>query len=598
MSELKVNTISEVTGANGVTVDGLSIKDSKLVTANSVIEANMSANSVDSDSYVDGSIDTAHIADLNITTGKIAADAITAAKIADNAVVTAGINADAVTGAKIADDAINSEHYTDGSIDTAHIADAQITTAKLATAVFTAATDIGAAIVDADLFLMDDGAGGTIRKTTAARIKTYAGGAAVMNDLTDVIMDITNFVDGILIQTGSNGSAPTTGTLSGASNDIGIGHDVFKALTSGANNIAIGGLAADGLTTGDANIAIGYGALSGAVTGDDNVAIGRSAGIALTGGTLNVIVGQGAGLGVIGGARNVLVGATAGDDITGGNDNIAIGHNTCQNSDDEDQNIAIGSDALGSTGDIDGGEGNIAIGTNAAQDLTTGDYNVVIGDNGGHNITTGNHNVLIGGEAGNTTTGEASTVAIGYNAGKTNIGSNSVYLGRDCVGAGNDHEIVIGYSAVTAGGDTLAFGRTSNIVSNNYATNATFARNSDLHKKTNIENDTLGLNFINNLRTVKFNWKPNSEFPKHYNDYDAKENHMVTDVRMHGMIAQEVKEALDIEGVDTFGGWSEDTDGSQKIAQGMFIHPLIKAVQELSEENKNLKDRLTILENK
>ena len=157
MSELKVNTISEVTGANGVTVDGLSIKDSKLVTANSVIEANMSADSVDSDSYVDGSIDTAHIADLNITTGKIAADAI--------------------TGAKIADDAINSEHYTDGSIDTAHLADGQVTIGKLATAVLTGATDIGAAIVDADLFLIDDGAGGTLRKTTAARLKTYIPGA-------------------------------------------------------------------------------------------------------------------------------------------------------------------------------------------------------------------------------------------------------------------------------------------------------------------------------------------------------------------------------------------------------------------------------------
>ena len=36
-------------------------------------------------------------------------------------------------------------------------------------------TDIGAAIVDADLFIVDDGAGGTNRKTTAARIKTYAG---------------------------------------------------------------------------------------------------------------------------------------------------------------------------------------------------------------------------------------------------------------------------------------------------------------------------------------------------------------------------------------------------------------------------------------
>jgi len=38
------------------------------------------------------------------------------------------------------------------------------------------ATDIGADIVDADLFLIDDGAGGTMRKTTASRIKTYASG--------------------------------------------------------------------------------------------------------------------------------------------------------------------------------------------------------------------------------------------------------------------------------------------------------------------------------------------------------------------------------------------------------------------------------------
>ena len=37
------------------------------------------------------------------------------------------------------------------------------------------ATDIGAAIVDADLFIVDDGAGGTNRKTTASRLKTYIG---------------------------------------------------------------------------------------------------------------------------------------------------------------------------------------------------------------------------------------------------------------------------------------------------------------------------------------------------------------------------------------------------------------------------------------
>jgi len=187
-SEIKVDTVSEKTSANGVTIDGLNIKDSKIVTA----------NSIDSDVYIDGSIDTAHIADLNVTTGKIAADAITGAKIADNAINsehytdgsidTAHIAADQITGAKIADDAINSEHYTDGSIDTAHIADGQVTTAKLATALFTGATDIGAAIVDADLFLMDDGAGGTIRKTAASRIKTYAGGTSFASTYFDVRM--------------------------------------------------------------------------------------------------------------------------------------------------------------------------------------------------------------------------------------------------------------------------------------------------------------------------------------------------------------------------------------------------------------------------
>ena len=130
----------------------------------------------------DGAVVAAEIASNAVTTAKINADAVTSAKIADNAVVTAAINADAVTGAKIADDAINSEHYTDGSIDTAHLADGQVTTAKLATAVLTGATDIGAAIADADLFLVDDGAGGTLRKTAASRIKTYVGGGITQAD--------------------------------------------------------------------------------------------------------------------------------------------------------------------------------------------------------------------------------------------------------------------------------------------------------------------------------------------------------------------------------------------------------------------------------
>jgi len=40
------------------------------------------------------------------------------------------------------------------------------------------ATDIGEAIVDADLFIVDNGAGGTNRKVTASTLKTYAAGSA------------------------------------------------------------------------------------------------------------------------------------------------------------------------------------------------------------------------------------------------------------------------------------------------------------------------------------------------------------------------------------------------------------------------------------
>jgi hypothetical protein len=57
--------------------------------------------------------------------------------------------------------------------------DGTVTNAKLAQDIISGETDIGGAIADADLFLMDDGAGGTLRKTAASRIKTYVGGGIV-----------------------------------------------------------------------------------------------------------------------------------------------------------------------------------------------------------------------------------------------------------------------------------------------------------------------------------------------------------------------------------------------------------------------------------
>jgi hypothetical protein len=64
---------------------------------------------------------------------------------------------------------------SDASVTSDKIADTAVTSAKLNTAILTGHTDIGANIADADLFLVDDGAGGTLRKTAASRLKTYIG---------------------------------------------------------------------------------------------------------------------------------------------------------------------------------------------------------------------------------------------------------------------------------------------------------------------------------------------------------------------------------------------------------------------------------------
>ena len=386
------------------------------------------------------------------------------------------------------------------------------------------ATDIGAAVVDADLFIIDDGAGGTNRKVTASRLKTYAGGAATIGALTDVTMDATNFVDSILIQTNSDGSAPTTGTLSGASNNVGIGKDVFKTLTSG----------------------------------NENAVIGTACGAALTTGVGNVLMGLSAGGSVTTGGYNVYIGRGAGD-----------GH------DAESDNIGIGKNALG--GPLDGAQYNTAVGAGVCLPaLTSGDWNVCYGSNAGESVTTGGNNVFLGGNAGNSITTGSRNIMIGYNV---NASGNS-----------GEYQIGIGDSFNVGGDNDFSFGKGSNIVTNDFDADAAWSRSSDVRKKKNIKNSTLGLDFINNLRTVTFNWKPNNEFPKDFSEY-SEENWMNLDSTMHGMIAQEVKEALDKSGVSDFGGWSEDKDGSQRLSQELFVYPLIKAVQELTAKVKELEDK-------
>ena len=80
-------------------------------------------------------------------------------------------------------------------------------------------------------------------------------------------------------------------------------------------------------------------------------------------------------------------------------------------------------------------------------------------------------------------------------------------------------------------------------------------------------------------------------FSEDFPEY-SKENNMNLDAVMHGMIAQEVKEAIDKSGVERFGGWKEDENGCQRLSKEMFVFPLIKAVQELTAKVEELESKL------
>lgn len=101
---------------------------------------------------------------------------------------------------------------------------------------------------------------------------------------------------------------------------------------------------------------------------------------------------------------------------------------------------------------------------------------------------------------------------------------------------------------------------------------------SDIKLKENIADSDLGLNFINDLRPVSYQLKGNVSGRYHY-----------------GLIAQEVKEAIDASGVTDFGGWVkenlEDPESAEYLRYEELIAPLIKAVQELTARVKALEEK-------
>ena len=122
-------------------------------------------------------------------------------------------------------------------------------------------------------------------------------------------------------------------------------------------------------------------------------------------------------------------------------------------------------------------------------------------------------------------------------------------------------------------------------------------KSSDERLKKDIQTNTdCGLDFINDLRTTTYKWKAPSELPTDFDAYNADVTEAEHSNKLYGLIAQEVKQALDDNNITDFAGWhTDDVTGIQGISYEMFVVPLLKAVQELSTKCDSLQNEINTL---
>ena len=452
-----------------------------------------------------------------------------------------------------------------------------------------------------------------------------------------------------------------TGTIDAANYNTGLGVNVFAALTSGDGNSAIGYGALTANTTGSQNNAIGNGALGANTTGDNNIGVGTNALTSNTTGSGNTAVGQAAGENVttgsyntavggygtldanttannntaIGagvmtvnttGASNTAVGAYSLDANTTGDDNVAVGYGALSANTTADYNTAVGKNSLAANTT---GSQNTAVGQNAGDAITTGSANTCLGQSALSSTTTANNNTAIGVDALNANTTGSENVGVGiYALDGCTTGTNNTAVGYHALGGvtTSDNNVALGFRAgqdITTGGRNTCIGEGSGIsgspsgsitTSSNimvlgddnlgtlYCTQGTI-NTSDKRDKTNITDFDGGLDWINKMKPVTYQWDRRSW----YVDEDASSEDILAvkpDGSLKkpkvevGLIAQDV---LEIEKEHGFGSNNDNSllvdltedETRYGINYTNIVPMLINAVQELSAKVEELEKKLS-----
>ena len=231
------------------------------------------------------------------------------------------------------------------------------------------------------------------------------------------------------------------------------------------------------------------------------------------------------------------------------------------------------------------------------------------------NAGPGNKNTLIGSRAGSGLNSNAqSNTLVGHKAGETIDGGGSAGQGdfNVCIGQEADgtqlaqNQIAIGYQTICDANFQARIGDGSNPVTIDFSGSGnSWGTTSDARIKENVQDSTIGLDFVNALRPITHTAKNPADWPDEIKpkcfttrtsrgpegDEVVDPNPRPEDVTSvkDGLLAQEVKAVCDAQGV-SFSGWTEEANGLQRLQYERFVLPLIKAVQELTA-------RIEVLEN-
>ena len=224
------------------------------------------------------------------------------------------------------------------------------------------------------------------------------------------------------------------------------------------------------------------------------------------------------------------------------------------------QTVAIGS-LIGDLSSANGSGQSVYIGTEIARNISGGDDNTIVGYKAGNVLTNlSSNNTIIGSQSGSLlTTGQWNTL-IGKDAG------NNLTTGGD--------NIVIGKGATTATAtatNSVTLGSSNVTILRCAVTSITSL--SDARDKENVKESPYGLDFVNLLKPVTFDW----------NTRDGSK----VGVKDLGFIAQDLKAVND----ENLNLVYEENPEKLEASYGRLIPVLVKAIQDLSKELEILKNK-------